>query len=64
MRHTNVIQFIGACLEPNRVCIVMEYCSKGSLRDVIQNRHVSLDKIFTISFANDIVQVTQGVVIS
>ncbi len=57
MRHPNVMSLIGACVEPNRTCVVIGYCGKGSLRDVLQSRHVTLDKIFTSAFANDIAQV-------
>lgn len=56
LRHPNLASFIGACVEPTKVCVVTGYCSKGSLRDVLQNRHVNMDKMFTIAFANDIVQ--------
>jgi serine/threonine protein kinase len=31
MRHSNIVQFIGATVESNVCNIVMEYCSKGSL---------------------------------
>jgi serine/threonine protein kinase len=31
LRHDNINPFIGASLEGNRVVLVMEYCSKGSL---------------------------------
>ena len=58
MRHLNVNSLIGACLEPTRVSIVNAYCNKGSLRDILQNRHVTMDKLFTTAFANDIAQVT------
>jgi hypothetical protein len=32
IRHDNLNQFIGACAEPPIVCIVMQYCSRGSLQ--------------------------------
>ena len=57
LRHVNVMSLVGACVEPNRTCVIMGYCGKGSLRDILQSRHVTLDKIFTSSFAHDIVQV-------
>lgn len=34
MRHPNVILFMGLCPEPP--CVVTEYCSRGSLYDVLQ----------------------------
>ena len=33
LRHPNVVTFYKICTEPNRYCIVMEYCEKGSLYD-------------------------------
>lgn len=63
LRHSNINPLIGACLEPNRVCVVNGYCNKGSLRDVLQSRHMTVDKIFTAAFATDIVQVNVSSVI-
>lgn len=57
LRHQNIVSLIGACLEPNHICVVIGYCSKGSLRDVLQSRHITMDKIFATAFASDIVQV-------
>lgn len=34
VRHPNVISYLGVCPEP--ACIVTEYCSKGSLTDVLR----------------------------
>ena len=35
LRSTFIVHFFGACLEP-RICIVMEYCSRGSLYHVLK----------------------------
>ena len=36
--HPNLCKFIGAALNnPDNMAIVTEYCSKGSLNDVLQN---------------------------
>ncbi|XP_026132297.1 guanylate cyclase 2G isoform X2 [Carassius auratus] len=32
MKHENLVQFIGLCIEPPNICIVMQYCKKGSLK--------------------------------
>jgi guanylate cyclase len=32
LRHENVNSFVGACVEPGIVCIITEYCTRGSLR--------------------------------
>ena len=34
IRHPNVVMFMGLCLAP--VCVVIEFCPRGSLSDVIQ----------------------------
>ena len=32
LRHENVNSFVGACVEPGSVCVITEYCARGSLR--------------------------------
>jgi serine/threonine protein kinase len=34
----NIVTFYGACIEP-RVCLVMEFCARGSLYDVLNSAH-------------------------
>eukprot|EP01119_Soliformovum_irregulare_P017080 TRINITY_DN5026_c0_g2_i1.p1 TRINITY_DN5026_c0_g2~~TRINITY_DN5026_c0_g2_i1.p1 ORF type:complete len:504 (+),score=159.26 TRINITY_DN5026_c0_g2_i1:519-2030(+) len=41
LRSTNVVKFYGACLEP-RLLIVMEYCSRGSLYDILSNDKIDI----------------------
>ena len=31
LRHENIINFIGVCLEPDNICLVTEFMSRGSL---------------------------------
>ncbi|XP_077994096.1 atrial natriuretic peptide receptor 2-like [Glandiceps talaboti] len=54
MRHGNINQFVGACIDPPDICIVTHYCSKGSLQDVLENDNIKLDWLFKLSFASDI----------
>lgn len=42
LRHPNVVLFLGACTKPPNLCIVLEYCSRGSLWSTIQNLDVPL----------------------
>ena len=56
-RHVNLNPFIGASIDSGTMCVVNQYCSKGSLQDVIENDNIKLDKIFKLSFAVDITQV-------
>lgn len=32
LRHENLNGFIGACTDPPNICIVTEYCNRGSLK--------------------------------
>ncbi|TSK14762.1 Guanylate cyclase 2G [Bagarius yarrelli] len=55
LKHENLVQFFGVCNEPPNVCIVMQYCKKGSLKDILRNNEIELDWMFKLSFAYDIV---------
>uniref|UniRef100_A0A8D2J1S3 Guanylate cyclase n=1 Tax=Varanus komodoensis TaxID=61221 RepID=A0A8D2J1S3_VARKO len=55
LRHENLVVFYGICPEVPNICIVMHYCKKGSLKDVLRHSDIELDWIFKISFAYDIV---------
>ena len=52
--HENLARFIGACVE-HPVAILNEYCSKGSLRDLLLHSSLTLDWIFRYSLINDII---------
>uniref|UniRef100_A0ABM0M6S0 Guanylate cyclase n=1 Tax=Saccoglossus kowalevskii TaxID=10224 RepID=A0ABM0M6S0_SACKO len=54
LRHANINQFVGACVDAPEICIVTHYCSKGSLQDVLENDNIKLDWLFKLSFASDI----------
>ncbi|XP_048248100.1 guanylate cyclase 32E-like [Haliotis rufescens] len=56
LRHDNIVQFIGACVEPNEVYVITEYCSKGSLEDILENDDVKLDTMFIASIVADILK--------
>ncbi|ESP02581.1 hypothetical protein LOTGIDRAFT_91690, partial [Lottia gigantea] len=53
---SNIAKVIGACLESNNICIVLEYCPKGTLQDVIGNTEINLDANFRYSIAIDVAQ--------
>ncbi|XP_031400791.1 serine/threonine-protein kinase STY17-like isoform X2 [Punica granatum] len=38
IRHKNVVQFIGACTRPPRLCIVTEFMSRGSVYDFLHKQ--------------------------
>ncbi|XP_027707431.1 guanylate cyclase 2G-like [Vombatus ursinus] len=55
LKHENLVPFFGICSEPPNICLVIQYCRKGSLKDVLRNSDIELDWIFKLSFAYDIV---------
>uniref|UniRef100_H0XL13 Guanylate cyclase n=1 Tax=Otolemur garnettii TaxID=30611 RepID=H0XL13_OTOGA len=55
LRHENIVHFFGVCTESPNICIVNQYCKKGSLKDVLRSSDHAMDWIFKISFAYDIV---------
>ena len=52
--HPNLCKFIGASVEAPKIAILTEYCPKGSLNDVLQNKEIHLSWGFRFSFADDI----------
>lgn len=36
LRHPNIVQFLGACLEKTNLCLVTEFMDKGSLNVVLK----------------------------
>jgi len=57
-KHSNLNSFIGACIAPPNLCVVWEYCSKGSLQDVIYNDAIQLDDMFKFSICIDMLKVS------
>ncbi|XP_045214115.2 receptor-type guanylate cyclase Gyc76C-like [Mercenaria mercenaria] len=56
LRHSNINTFLGACIDPPVFIIVTEYCSKGSLLDILENEDLKLDSMFIFSIIRDILQ--------
>ena len=59
VKHHNLNVFVGACIDAPDISCVWEYCSKGSLQDVIANDNIQLDDMFKFSIAIDILKVSQ-----
>ncbi|XP_054584780.1 guanylate cyclase 2G-like [Eptesicus fuscus] len=55
LRHENIVPFFSVCTEAPNICIITQYCKKGSLKDVLRNSNNEMDWIFKLSFAYDIV---------
>ncbi|XP_021348353.1 atrial natriuretic peptide receptor 1-like [Mizuhopecten yessoensis] len=56
MQHQNLARFTGACIEPMKCAILMEYCPRGSLQDIIENDDINLDWTFRYSLIWDIIR--------
>ena len=51
LKHPNIILAMGACVSP--VCLVTEFCSNGSLFDVLQNVTIELSGRMKLKLAYD-----------
>ncbi|PIK45495.1 putative speract receptor isoform X2 [Apostichopus japonicus] len=56
LSHQNLCPFIGAVVENPNVCILTEYCPRGSLQDILENEEIKLDDMFIASMASDVVK--------
>ncbi|XP_070580962.1 guanylate cyclase 32E-like [Ptychodera flava] len=56
LRHDNINPFIGACVDHPHICIINEYCPRGSLQDILENDEIKLDNMFTASLISDIIK--------
>ncbi|XP_055899976.1 atrial natriuretic peptide receptor 1-like [Biomphalaria glabrata] len=54
MHHENLASFLGACVDPGHLCLLYEYCKKGSLQDVLLNDSIKLDWTFKVSLLKDV----------
>ncbi|CAI9719893.1 retinal guanylyl cyclase 2-like [Octopus vulgaris] len=56
LRHENLNPFIGFLNDPARPSFITEYCTRGSLEDVICNFDIKLDWEFKLSLLTDLVR--------
>ncbi|KAL1774614.1 olfactory guanylyl cyclase GC-D [Sigmodon hispidus] len=56
MRHENVTTFLGLFVGPEFSALVMEYCSRGSLEDLLRNEALRLDWTFKASLLSDLIR--------
>lgn len=57
MRHENVNPFLGFFHDCGVFAIVTEFCSRGSLEDLLLNEDVKLDWMFKSSLLLDLIKV-------
>lgn len=58
MRHENINPFLGFFHDCGVFAIVTEFCSRGSLEDLLQNDDVKLDWMFKSSLLLDLIKVS------
>ncbi|VDI01664.1 atrial natriuretic peptide receptor A [Mytilus galloprovincialis] len=58
LHHQNLCAFIGATIEPGNNTLLMEYCPRGSLQDILENDDIELDWTFRYSLLRDIIGLT------
>uniref|UniRef100_A0A8C5GCY7 Guanylate cyclase n=1 Tax=Gouania willdenowi TaxID=441366 RepID=A0A8C5GCY7_GOUWI len=56
VQNEHLTRFIGACIDAPNICIITEYCPRGSLQDILENDSITLDWMFKYSLINDIVK--------
>ncbi|KAL8593365.1 hypothetical protein ACOMHN_067432, partial [Nucella lapillus] len=57
LKHVNLATFYGVCVEPPNLCVLWEYCTKGSIQDLFQrskSTDYKLDSMIQISLATDV----------
>ena len=56
LRHPNVVLYLGCCTKPPNVCIVTEWCAKGSVFDLIHTKNVIINTKRMLQLALDAAQ--------
>ncbi|KAM6435639.1 atrial natriuretic peptide receptor 1 isoform 1-T1 [Liasis olivaceus] len=56
VQNKHLTRFIGACIDPPNICVLTEYCIRGSLQDILENDSITLDWMFRYSLTNDIIK--------
>ncbi|KAI7747313.1 hypothetical protein M8C21_013434 [Ambrosia artemisiifolia] len=54
IRHKNVVQFIGACTDPTKLCIVTEFMAQGSIYNFLHKQNGSFKLPLLLKIAIDI----------
>lgn len=54
LQHDHLARFYGACIDQPNCCLIIEYCPKGSLQDILEDDQFSLDWMFKVSLMHDI----------
>ena len=54
IRHPNIVLFLGACTKSPNLCIVLEYCARGSLWSLLHDMQIRMTWDYRKKFALDI----------
>ncbi|KAL1492644.1 hypothetical protein ABEB36_010873 [Hypothenemus hampei] len=54
LSNDNLVKFYGACIDNPHNCLLIEYCPRGSLQDILENPQYNLDWSFRMSLIMDI----------
>ena len=57
LSHINTIPLIGVLQLPGMICLVSEYCVRGSVADLLFHQEVAMDADFKQTLVQDIVAV-------
>ena len=61
LRHENINSFLGLLCDNIRPGFVFDYCSRGSLEDIIKHKDIKLDWSFRLSLLTDLVRVKMNI---
>ncbi|KAI1289814.1 Atrial natriuretic peptide receptor 1 [Halotydeus destructor] len=56
LNHGNLARFIGICVQEAKAAILTELCTRGSLRDMLENDSISIDWPLKCSMITDIIE--------
>ncbi|XP_007520318.2 guanylate cyclase D-like [Erinaceus europaeus] len=56
LRHENITAFLGLFVSPGACALVLEYCARGSLEDLLRNEALRLDWTFKASLLLDLIR--------
>ncbi|ENN74133.1 hypothetical protein D910_11545 [Dendroctonus ponderosae] len=54
LSNDNLVKFYGACIDSPNNCLLIEYCPRGSLQDILENPQYNLDWAFRMSLIMDV----------
>lgn len=57
LEHSHLAKFVGACLDYPNVCLLTEFCPRGSLLDLLEKCRFKIDGMMELSLIKDIILV-------